>query len=167
MIFPVIPALAVGYAFLNPEVVEPIKEETVERVKISLTEAELMMIGNQLKLEAMHGRLPAEHRFGQFLRDELRSHRTDPSLDVWGSAYRLRIKPAVVVISSSGPDKMAWTADDLTVTVKRPSRGELLVRRHDGGAEREVEAAFVLWRPPHTAQAGMAAARGPFSPDQG
>jgi hypothetical protein len=79
------------------------------------TEVEVSNMIQFMEADALEGDFPTPESFESYLRKNNKSKLPgrDPSVDYWGTPYRLELHDHIITITSAGPDKQFGTGDDV------------------------------------------------------
>jgi hypothetical protein len=74
-------------------------------------------ISHMLEIDSINHELPTSDRFAEYIRKNTLSSDGDPSIDAWGTPYRLDAPPKPAAVRSAGADQSFDTDDDIVVAV--------------------------------------------------
>ncbi len=91
----------------------------VDKVKLSMVQVEMKGIARLLSYEEELKDVPTPSQFSEYLRKNISSQdeKRDMSKDLWGNLYQLSWVNGTLFVTSTGPDGLANTTDDIRVKV--------------------------------------------------
>ena len=109
-----------GIGYANQEEVEEIAKVPIDIVKVAVTQAELATIRRFIIADVVSGGSPSgiQRKFKSYLQNNMSSPYRDPSVDFWGTDYKMGPVQSDWEIWSCGPDLKSMTDDDVHITIE-------------------------------------------------
>ena len=109
-----------GIGYANQEEVEEIAKVPIDIVKVAVTQAELATIRRFIIADVVSGASPRgiQRKFKSYLQKNMSSPYRDPSVDFWGTDYKMGPVKQDWELWSCGPDLKSMTDDDVYITIE-------------------------------------------------